>query len=292
MKPFSYLACESVEEACEALEAYPGEARVVAGGTDLLIELRRPGARWPRALVDVSRVGAMGGIAERGGEIRVGALTTHAALADSPAVRQAAGLLAQAAAAVGSPQIRHRGTVGGNVMNAATCADTVPALVALGARLTLQAAHGRRTLEISGFFEKPYKTVARPDEVLTEIVFAGLPAGARSAFVKLGRRNALSIARLSVAAVVAGDAGGVIREARIVPGAALPVWRRVTGAESLLVGRRPSPELFAAAGRRVAEETVAETGRRWSTEYKEPVLAVLVRRALEACCAPPAGSAG
>jgi CO/xanthine dehydrogenase FAD-binding subunit len=291
MKPFSYVACDSVEEACEALEAYPGDARVLAGGTDLLIELRRPGAVWPRALVDVSRVGALWGVEARGGGVRVGPMATHAELAASPVVRRAAGLLAAAAAAVGSPQIRNRGTVGGNVMNAATCADTVPPLVALGARLTLQSPRGRRTVAIAELFEKPYKTRARADEVLTDIEFAALPDGSRSAFVKLGRRNALAIARLSVAAVVRRDADGVIAEARLVPGAALPVWRRVAEAEAMLVGQRPSPELLAAAGRQVAEAMIGETGRRWSTEYKEPVIAVLVRRALEACCDGPAGEA-
>ena len=291
MKPFSYVACDSVEEACEALEAYAGDARVLAGGTDLLVELRRPGAVWPRALVDVSRAGALGGVEERAGAVRVGPLATHAEAAASPVLRRAAPLLAAAAAAVGSPPIRHRGTVGGNVMNAATCADTVPALVALGARLTLQSAAGRRALPVAEFFVKPYVTVARPDEVLTDVEFPALPADARSAFVKLGRRNALAIARLSVAAVVRRGPDGRVVEARIVPGAALPVWKRVTAAEALLVGEAPTPERLAAAGRQVAEVMVGETGRRWSTEYKEPVVAALVRRALEACCAGPAGGA-
>jgi len=216
---------------------------------------------------------------------------THAALERSTLLRRFAPLLGMAAAAVGSPQIRARGTVGGNVMNAATCADTVPALVALGARLTLQSAAGRRALPIAEFFVKPYVTVARPDEVLTDVEFPALPADARSAFVKLGRRNALAIARLSVAAVVRRGPDGRVVEARIVPGAALPVWKRVTAAEALLVGEAPTPERLAAAGRQVAEVMVGETGRRWSTEYKEPVVAALARRALEACCAGPAGGA-
>ena len=175
-------------------------------------------------------------------------------------------------------------------MNAATCADTVPPLVALGARLTLSSSRGTRELDIADFFEKPYLTRARADEVLTSIAFAPMAPSAQGAFVKLGRRNALAIARLSVAAVLARDAAGLITEARIVPGAALPVWRRVTEAEAMLVGQRPSPELLSAVGRRVSDLVVEATGRRWSTEYKEPVLAVLVRRALETCCASGQGN--
>jgi CO/xanthine dehydrogenase FAD-binding subunit len=285
MSAFEYLTCATLDEACEALARFAGGARVVAGGTDLLLELRRPGAIWPRALVDITRLPGLGGVEEAGDTIRVGPLATHAELARSAVLRARAPLLAAAAGAVGSPPIRNRGTVGGNVMNAATCADTVPPLVALGARLTLASAAGRREVPIADVFAKPYRTHARPDEVLVGIEFQALAARARAAFVKLGRRNALSIARLSAAAVVERDGGGVIRAARVVPGAALPVWRRVGEAEAMLVGERPTPELLAAAGRKVSEVMIGDTGRRWSTEYKEPVLAVLVRRALEACCA-------
>ena len=284
MKRFDYLRPASAEEACAALAAQAGEARVLAGGTDLLLELRRAEAKAPRAVVDISGLAGLDGIEERDGAVRLGPLVTHAALARSAVARRHAAFLADAAAAVGSPQIRNRGTVGGNIMNAATCADTVPPLVALGARLTLRSSRGERELDIAGFFEKPYRTRARPDELLVSIAFDPLPPTARSAFVKLGRRNALAISRLSVAAAVARDAAGVVTEARIVPGAALPVWRRVGEAEAMLFGRKPSEALLAAVGRTVSDVMIGATGRRWSTEYKAPVLAVLVRRALEACC--------
>jgi CO/xanthine dehydrogenase FAD-binding subunit len=216
--------------------------------------------------------------------VRIGPLATHAEIARSALLRRQAGSLAIAASSIGSPQIRNRGTIGGNIMNAATCADSVPPLVALGARLSLRSVQGDRVIDIAGFFEKPYKTFARENEVLTSISFSPPPPAARMAFVKLGRRNALSIARLSVAVMINQDQQGAITEARIVPGAALPVWRRVPEAESMLLGERPSAPLFTAAGKKVSDIMVGVTGRRWSTEYKEPVLAVLVRRALEACC--------
>jgi CO/xanthine dehydrogenase FAD-binding subunit len=284
MRPFDYIGCESVEAACTALDTYPGDARILAGGTDLLLELRRPGVPMPGAIVDISRIHSLRGIALLHGMVRIGPLATHAEIARSVLLRRQAGFLAAAAGAIGSPQIRNRGTIGGNIMNAATCADTVPPLVALGARVTLRSRGGDRDTEIAGFFERPYKTLARENEILVSISFSPPPPTARTAFVKLGRRHALSIARLSVAVMIIQDQRGSITEARIVPGAALPVWKRATEAESMLLGERPSANLFTAVGRKVSDIMIGATGRRWSTEYKEPVLAVLVRRALEACC--------
>ena len=280
MSGFDYISCRSVDEACEAL--LQEGAQVIAGGTDLLIGLRRPDARTPRLVVDVSRIKALREIRADHGRITLGAAVTHAEIASSDLLRSAAPLLASAASNVGSPQIRNRGTVGGNIMNAAACADTIPPLIALGAVAILASGAGTRALPLAELFEGPYRTRARRGEVLTAVEFPPLPPGSGCAFVKLGRRNALSIARLSVAAVLVPDHQGSIAGARIVPGAAVPVWQRFPEAEGVLVGRKPTVELFAEAGKRAAAEMVGVTGRRWSTEYKEPVLAVLVRRALEA----------
>ena len=221
------------------------------------------------------------------GTLSIRPLTSHAELCSSELVRRHAPLLAAAASMVGSPQIRNRGTIGGNIMNAAACADTVPPLMALGTVLTLSSTSGIRQIPLEDFFLKPYRTVARPDEILTDIRCATLPSNARSTFLKLGRRNAVSIARLSVAAILARGRSGTIEDARIVPGAAFPTWKRVDEAEKMLIGQQPSRSLFAEAGIRVAECMIAITGRRWSTEYKEPVIPVLVRRALETCAFQP-----
>jgi xanthine dehydrogenase iron-sulfur cluster and FAD-binding subunit A len=149
--------------------------------------------------------------------------------------------------------------------------------------VVLQSQGGVRELALADLFLKPYQTKAAPEELLTGVRFPKLAAGSRSAFMKLGRRNALSISRLSVAAILRLGDDARIAEARIVPGAAFPTWQRVKEAERMLVGEKPGSKLFAAAGQKVSEEMINATGRRWSTEYKEPVLAVLVRRALEEC---------
>ncbi len=288
MKAFQYIVPATVEEAAAILGEYGSGAAVLAGGTDLMIGLRRPTAGTPSVLADVTRIPALDGIGDQGTMIRIGPLATHRRILQSDLIDNCAPFLATAAASVGSPQIRNRGTVGGNIMNAAACADTVPPLVALGATVTLRCVKGTRELALADLFIKPYQTSARPDELLTDITFKKLPPGARSAFVKLGRRNALSISRLSVAAILQTGPDGRITDARIVPGAAFPVWHRITEAETILIGEPPSEKLFKAAGERVSAVMISETGRRWSTEYKEPVIAVLVRRALEACVMPPA----
>ena len=283
MRRFEYIAPAGIPEICSLIDEYGSDARIIAGGTDLLIGLGSPGAAFPKLVVDISRARELEGISESADAVIVGPATTHAGLIRSGVLQQHAPILSQAAATVGSPQIRNRGTVGGNIMNAATCADTVPPLIALGAEVTLRSRAGRRTLKLEHLFLEPYRTAARPGELLTEIRFPKPASLFRGSFIKLGRRNALSIARLSVAALLRFDEERRIIDARIVPGAAFPTWRRITEAEQILTGSKPSGDLFAKAGRCVAGAMVASTGRRWSTEYKEPVIAVLVRRALEAC---------
>jgi CO/xanthine dehydrogenase FAD-binding subunit len=283
MRPFEYIPIQSVEEACAHLAEYAPDASILAGGTDLLIEWRRPTGKSPKVVVDISHIRGLSGIATDGGEVSLKPLTTHTEVLKSRIIREFAPLLAKAASGIGSPQIRNRGTVGGNIMNAATCADTVPPLIALGAKVTLQSKRGSRQLALADLFIKPYHTRAAADEVLIDIRFPKLSARTRGAFIKLGRRNALSISRLSVAALLEQHSDGTIVSACIVPGAAFPTWQRVAEAESMLGGQKPSSALFAAVGQRVSEVMIAQTGRRWSTEYKEPVIAVLVRRALEQC---------
>jgi CO/xanthine dehydrogenase FAD-binding subunit len=283
MTPFEYIKAATLSHATELLSGFGSDACVLAGGTDLLIEFRRTEATMPNVVVDISGVRELNGIVENDGTIVIKPLATHAMIQESAILQRHASLLSLAASWIGSPQIRNRGTVGGNIMNAAACADTVPPLIALDAEITLQSKVGVRTMNLADLFVKPYHTRANPDDILTEIRFAKLSSNATSTFIKLGRRNAVSISRLSVAVILARNEAGIITDAHIVPGAAFPVWRRITEAEQMLVGEKPSTELFRAVGSKVSAVMITETGRRWSTEYKEPVVEVLVRRGLEKC---------
>jgi len=283
MKSFEYIAPQEIKDVIKLLADFNRDAQILAGGTDLLIELRKPSAKSQKVVVDISRLLELKGIEEFGNWVSIKPLATHTDILQSKVIQQFAPLLRQAVSTIGSPQIRNRGTIGGNIMNAAACADTVPPLMALDAVVKLQSVEGERTVPIIDFFVKPYQTVAAKNEILTEIRFLKLPNSATSVFIKLGRRNALAISRLSVSAILRKNDAGLIQEARIVPGAAFPKWQRMTEAEKILIGQKPSKDLFAAAGEKVSEVMISFTGRRWSTEYKEPVIAVLVRRALEAC---------
>ncbi len=281
MKPFDFYSPESIDAAITLLAEFGDSAQIIAGGTDVLVELRKQTAKSPKALVDISRISGLKGIEVSGDSIVIKPLTTHTDILHSEIVGTYAPLLRTAVSTIGSPQIRNRGTVGGNIMNAAACADTVPPLIALGAKVTLLSTSGSRQLDLADLFIKPYHTKAQPNELLIEIRFPKLAKNASSSFIKLGRRNALSISRLSVAAVLQQDEKGKITDARIVPGAAFSNWIRITEAEKMLIGEKPSLALFESAGNKVSEVMISEVGRRWSTEYKEPVIAVLVRRALE-----------
>jgi len=232
--------------------------------------------------VDISPVAALRGIAVAGGTVTVGALATHHELESDAELRRVASLLGQAAATVGSPQIRNRGTIGGNIANAAACADTLPPLVALGATLTLRSARGTREVAAADFVTKPYETVLRDDEIVTAFSFPALARDEVSAFVKLGRRNALSISRLSVAVIARRLADGALADVRIAAGSVAPTVRRFPDTEACLAGSRGEDAAVAAAAATLAATMIKETGRRWSTPYKEPVVQAMARRAVRA----------
>ncbi len=281
MIPFNFIRPASLDEALDFLAEKGERTKIIAGGTDLLVELRKIPSRGkgPAWILDISSLAELKEIREEGEEIVVGSGTTHREIHTSPVIREAAPLLAAASATVGAAQHRNIATIGGNIMNASPAADTVPALIALEAEAILRSREGERVEKLAGIFVKPYRTSARPDEILAAVRFRRLPAEARSAFVKLGRRNALAISRMNVA-VVLFLKDGIIREARVAPGSATPMPERFASAEKILVGERPSEELFRSAGAAVAAEMIERSGRRWSTPYKEPVIAALTARAL------------
>lgn len=278
-----YKRPQSLQEACQLLNEYPDQSKIIAGGTDLLVQLRGEDAKHLglKSLIDISFLKELDYIVEENEFIRIGALTTHGKIAASPLINQKAFLLAEAARAVGSPQIRHGGTIGGSVCNASPAADPIPPLIALEAQVKLLSVRGARIVPLVDIYEKPYSTNIQGDEILTEISFAGLSEKARTAFLKLGRRKALAIARMNIAVYIELDNEGKIAKARISPGSVLPKPGRVLAAELVLLGRTPDLELFHEAGQKVSEEMIMKSGVRWSTEYKKPVIEALTKRCLE-----------
>jgi CO/xanthine dehydrogenase FAD-binding subunit len=279
MPRFDYVRARSVEEAARLL-AEPGMvSRPLAGGTDLLVYARHEKPPFDR-VVDISHVPELKLVARRRDDIVVGAAVTYTEAAESDLLRELASCLVEACLTVGGPAIRNTGTLGGNVINAAACADAVPALVCLGAQAHLYGMTGPRSLPVSELIQGPNRVGLGPGELLTHFTFPAPPAGALSAFTKLGRRNAQAISRLSVAATGRVDSNGRVDYLRLATGAATPRAQLYPEVEALLLGELPTDALIAAAGAKTAELMVSVTGRRWSTEYKEVAIRGLVERTL------------
>jgi CO/xanthine dehydrogenase FAD-binding subunit len=279
MPKFDYVRPGSIAEAISLLND-PGHAsRPLAGGTDLLVLVRHKEPDFDR-LVDISALPELKAISRRGDVISLGAGVTFSEAVESEVLQEAAPFLVAACRAVGGPQIRNAGTIGGNVVNAAACADSLPVLVCLDAVAYLRGLQGERAIPVAEFVLGPNRTQLAPGELLTHFTFDAPPPGARTFFHKVGRRRAQAISRLTMAAMGHLDAARRVDFVRITPGSATPQTVRFTQAEDMLLGQCPTDELIAAAGRRVAETVIAITGRRWSSEYKEPVIVALAERAL------------
>jgi CO/xanthine dehydrogenase FAD-binding subunit len=213
-------------------------------------------------------------------QITIGAGVTFTELVDHPLLQKHAPLLVQASQQIGSVLVRNRATLGGNIANAAGGADSLPPLVCLEAQAIIATAQGEQSMPVAELITGPGRTKLPPGALIRAFVFALPPANSRAAYERIGRRQAMSIARLALAALGVVDATGTIADIRLAPGAALAQVRRIAQVEHMLLGQMPSPELWAAAGRRMAEIFMAESGKRWSAPYKERALAALTERAL------------
>ena len=256
---------DTVEEAVKFLRENP-RAAVLSGGTDLIIAVKE-GKRRPDAYIDITGIREMREIRVEKGRIFLGAAVTFSEAERNPQLRQFCPLLCRAAAAVGSPQIRSRGTFGGNTANASPAADTVPALTVLEAEAEIAGPDGRRRIKIEELIIGSGKTGLKRTECITGFHIVLPPGDTRYGYGKIGRRNALAISRLNGACLMREE-NGIVREARLCIGAATDHPARCSGAEKILTGRRPDPDLWAQAGRAVRDFLLAETGLRSSSAYK------------------------
>jgi CO/xanthine dehydrogenase FAD-binding subunit len=284
MKAFDYLRPASVEEACAALAAGNGEAKVLAGGTDLLAQMKR-GKLQPKVLVSLRDVPGLSFVQpESDGSLALGAATPLAAVENSPEVRERFPALAAAASWIGSVQVRTRATVGGNLCNAAPSADMAPILIAYGALATITNGRAERMLALEDFFTAPGQTVLKPGELLKAVTVPPAPAGSFGKYLK-AFRSAMDLATVGVAALVVFAPGAapeatVVRDARLVLGAVAPTPMRAREAERMLTGQRLDEELIARASRKAAEEARPITDVRAPAEYRTTLVEVLSRRAL------------
>jgi carbon-monoxide dehydrogenase medium subunit/xanthine dehydrogenase FAD-binding subunit len=281
MIDYEFFKAPSLKEALEFLSSHEG-VKAIAGGTDLLVDIRKENARAKGFgyLLDISGLKELKFIEERKDCVAIGALSTHTMLVESPVINKYFSLLASAAKTIGSTQIRNRGTVGGNINNASPAADLIPPLIALGAHVKLSSRKGERKLPLGEFLAGPYRTNRQSDEIMTEVCVPLLGEGYFTNFQKIGRRKAMNIARLNLA-VVLGIKDDTVFDPRIVPGAATAYPIRFGKTEEAISGKRIGEIDPAEIGERASEEMISATGVRWSTPYKRIALASLVKRALE-----------
>ena len=278
---FDYTRAGSVDEALRLLASNDG-AKVIAGGQSLLplMKLRLASAE---TLVDIGRLAELRGVSRlEDGRLSVGALTTYAELLDSPAVHY--GVLRDALPTIGDVQVRNRGTVGGSVAHADPASDLPAALLALGAEIILQSSGGTRTVSADGFFEGPFQTAMRHDELLTQVVLPAPLDNAGSAYVSL-EQPASGYALVGVAAVVVVGPGDVVEYAGIGVTGVSDHPYRATEVEDALVGTTASADVIATAAANAVAGRSVNGDIHANREYRAAMAVVYVRRAIEAALA-------
>lgn len=279
---YDFLTTSKLEEALIYLDELD-QVKVIAGGTDILVNIHNKSKRLPEIsyLLDISNIDTLNFIRQSNDCVEIGPLVTHSELMHEPLIKEKYPLLYHAASHIGSTQIRNKGTIGGNICNASPAADLLPPLLALKAELVLTGKKGERTINLETFLTAPYKTVLQRQELLTKIKIPLLSDGYQMHFQKIGRRKALSISRLSLAVVVKIDDKGIFKDARVVPGSATPYPQPLSGVERAINGQSIHQIKVEEIGKIISEEVISVTGIRWSTPYKKPVISTLIQRALK-----------
>lgn len=269
-----YLQPATLAEALELLQTYAEQSRIVAGGTDVLVELQR-GVRPTSTLIDISRLRDLKYVRHENGTIRLGALATSNDVLAAPACVERALPLAQSCAELGAPQIRARATIAGNLVTASPANDTITPLMALGAELVLLSASGERVVPLSEFYTGFRRTVLQPGELVREIRFPALTEQQRGLFLKLGLRRAQAISVINVALVLTFD-GDQVADAQITLGSLAPTIVHARTAEEFLRGKTLDPAICAEAGRLACMDVAPIDDLRGSAGYRQMTLAGLV----------------
>lgn len=275
---FDYYAPDSVAEVCQLLSQYGPQAKVIAGGTDLMVKMKH-GLLTPKVLVSLKKLEQLHKIdAVPGKGIVIGARTTHSEIVNSEILQKKYLSVSEAAHSMAANQVRNAGTIGGNINNAVPSADLPPILIALGATVKLASSKGERTITLEELFVGPGKTVLAQDEIITEITIPEQEMTG-STYLKFGLRRAGALAVVGVAVAV-NVAGGIIKDAKVVLGAVAPIPMRAKKAEEFLKGKKVSDDVLAEAGVIASTECKPISDIRASAEYRADLVRVFTKRAL------------
>ena len=276
-----YLNATSIDEVLQAISERGESARIVAGATDLILEIERGVRKGIHTLIDVTRIPNLDHITiDEDNIIHLGPMVTHNHCVESRLIRARAYPLARAAWEVGAPQIRNRGTIAGNLITASPANDTITPLMALDASVTLQSIRGTRTVALKDFYKGVRKTVMQPDEMLVDISFPAMATTARGTFIKLALRRAQAISIIDVAVILDTEAGS-IKSAAISLGAVAPTIIRAPEAERYLIGKPLTDEVFEEAARLTMDSCKPIDDIRGSAAYRSEMVRVCTLRGLK-----------
>jgi CO/xanthine dehydrogenase FAD-binding subunit len=268
----------SLREAYEILAERGPSAKVIAGGTDLMV-LMNSRLLDAAEFIDIWRLDELRGIADEGETIRIGALATYTQLIQSPLIRQYNPALVEASRTIGAVQIQNRGTLGGNIVNASPAGDSLPVLAAFDAEVELGSIGGARRVSFNRFYTGYRQTVMQPDELVLAVRVPKLKAGEQSFFRKVGTRRAQAISKM-VMAVKAEVSDGEIEYINIGVGSVAPTVIRASRTEALLTNTSPDLELILQASRTISDEIVPITDLRSTERYRRQVTGNVLGRIL------------
>jgi carbon-monoxide dehydrogenase medium subunit len=273
-----YTAPSTVEEAIRILAAAPGTAKVLSGGTDLLVQLRS-GRTKPDLIVDIKNIPGMSGIRERNGAFVIGAATSGAVIGECEALQQAWPGVVEAANLIGSTQVQGRASLAGNLCNASPAADSVPALIAARATCVVAGANGRREVPVESIPTGPGRTSLRPDEFIIEFHLPKRPPRSADAYLRFIPRTEMDIAVVGAGVSVTLDPGGACTDARVVLGAVAPTAILVPEAAAALIGHTLDETALAALDQAARRACKPIDDKRGTIEYRTKVAGVMARRA-------------
>lgn len=277
MKKFDYLKPTSLDEVFSLIKKFGSNAKLIAGGTDVMVLLKRKRI-FPDVLISLRSVPNMAYIKDEKDKIRIGSMTTHRELETSTVIKEKLTALYDAVINLGSVQIRNVATIGGNIANAAPSADTACPLLVLDASCLLISSKGEREVELKDFFIAPGETVMKQDEILKEFIIPKPSKLSGSAYWKLSRRKAMDLPILGVAISLAMNEDKSIKKARIGLGVAAPTPIRAFKAEEFLTGKFLTDEVLAEAGNIASKEASPRDSIRGEAWYRREMIRVLTKR--------------
>ncbi len=277
---FTYFTPKTLEDALNLLAEQGEGARVMAGGTDVMVKMIH-GLLTPKAIIGLQEIEDLRGIrydAKDG--LTIGATARLAEVISHPDIQNHYPSLAYAVSCMANVEVRNMGTVVGNICNAAPSADSAPPLMTMNGEVVLNSLKGERRLSLNDFFRGPSITSMEDGEIMTSIHVPVQPSGSGASYKRISARCGVDIAAVGVGAMVVLNGGGC-KQARIVLGAVAPVPLRAIKTEELVQGRERSPELLASAGAKAAEEAKPISDMRASAEWRKRMVGVLTKRALD-----------